>query len=99
MIAPRADAAKGEAVSFEDVRTVVEQRCASCHSAEPTHPAFPAAPAGVVFDTDEQIVAEALRIHQQSVVTRIMPIGNLTQMTDEERELIDSWYRSIGSEQ
>jgi uncharacterized membrane protein len=98
MIAPRADAAKSEAVSFEDVRTVVEQRCASCHSAEPTHPAFPAAPAGVAFDTDEQIVAEALRIHQQTVVTRIMPIGNLTQMTDEERELIDSWYRSIGRE-
>ena len=30
------------------------------------------------FETDAQIDAEALRIHQQTVVTRVMPIGNLT---------------------
>jgi uncharacterized membrane protein len=24
-----------------------------------------------------------------------MPIGNLTQMTDEERALIDAWYRGL----
>jgi uncharacterized membrane protein len=48
----------------------------------------------VVLETDAQIVAEALRIHQQTVVTRVMPIGNLTNITEEERRLIDRWYRS-----
>ena len=53
---------------------------------------------GVVLDSDAQIVAEALRIHQQTVVTRVMPIGNLTGISEEERDLIDRWYQSTGSE-
>ena len=92
MIAPSTSAAPREAVSFNDVRTIVVHRCTSCHSAQPTHPAFPAAPGGVVLDTDAQIVAEAQRIQQQ-VSTGIMPIGNLTNMTDEERATIDLWWR------
>ena len=80
--------------SFADVRRVVHERCTTCHSANPTHPAFPAAPAGVELDSDAQIVAEALRIHQQTVVTKVMPIGNVTDINDDERALIDQWYRS-----
>ena len=48
-----------------------------------------------MFDSDEQIIADAERIHQQTVVTRVMPIGNLTAMTDEERLLIDAWFQAI----
>jgi uncharacterized membrane protein len=70
------------------------QRCTTCHSAQPTHPAFLAAPGGVVLDTAEQIEAEAQRIHQQTVLTRVMPIGNLTHITEEERALIDGWYQA-----
>jgi uncharacterized membrane protein len=92
LIAPGTSAAPREAVSFNDVRTIVVHRCTTCHSAQPTHPAFPAAPGGVVLDTDAQIVAEAQRIQQQ-VSTGIMPIGNLTSMTDEERGIIDLWWR------
>ena len=46
------------------------------------------------FDTDEQIVTEADRIYQQTVVTRVMPIGNLTGMTDQERQVIDRGTRA-----
>ncbi len=95
LVAPKASAASGEAVAFADVRSVVHERCTTCHSAEPTHPAFPAPPGGVVLDTDAQIVAEALRIHQQTVVTQVMPIGNLTNISDAERQLIDRWYVSL----
>ena len=95
LIAPRATAASGESVAFADVRNVVQQRCTGCHSDSPTHPAFPAAPAGVVLDTDAQIEAEALRIHQQTVVTRVMPIGNLTGISEDERKIIDSWYQTM----
>jgi len=94
LIAPRSNAASASSfVTFADVRAVMDERCASCHSATPTHPAFPAAPAGVMFDTDQQILSEALRIHQQTVVTRVMPIGNLTNITEEERKLIARWYQ------
>jgi uncharacterized membrane protein len=97
LIAPRASAASGEAVAFDDVRAVVAHRCMTCHSAVPTHPAFPAAPGGVILDTDAQIVAEAQRIHQQTVITRVMPIGNLTNISEEERDIIDRWYQASES--
>ncbi len=47
-----------------------------------------------MFDSDEQIVGDAFRIHQQTVITRVMPIGNLTQITEDERIIIDQWYQS-----
>jgi len=93
-IAPRSTVATTGSVDFDAVRAVVQQRCTTCHAAAPEHPAFQAAPAGVVLETDGEIVAEALRIHQQTVVTRAMPIGNLTGITDAERDLIDRWYRA-----
>ncbi len=94
-IAPRTSDAPVAAVPMDAVRTVMADRCISCHAAEPTHPAFPAAPAGVMLESDEQILAEAQRIHQQTVVTRVMPIGNLTAITEEERDLLDRWYRGL----
>ena len=87
-------AESGEPVTLAEATAIILTRCTNCHSANPTHVAFPAAPGGVVLDTPEQIEAEADRIHQQTVLTRVMPIGNLTQMTELEREAIDTWYRS-----
>lgn len=99
LIAPRSQQSDAVTATLSEVRAVVNARCVSCHSSAPTHPAFPAAPLGVMFDTDEQILAEAERIHLQTVVTRVMPIGNLTAMTDQERQIIDQWYRTLGGEQ
>lgn len=96
-IAPRAQTGDTLTVPFEQVRNVIDARCTNCHSATPEHPAFPAAPLGVMFDSDQQIVNEAERIYQQTVVMRVMPIGNLTAMTDAERDLVGQWYRSLRS--
>ncbi|MCH9695603.1 MAG: urate hydroxylase PuuD [Gammaproteobacteria bacterium] len=98
-LAPRGQDSATTEVDFAAVRDVIKARCSNCHSSAPIHPAFPNAPLGVMFDTDEQIVGDAARIHQQTVVTRVMPIGNLTAMTDEERNIIDQWYLSIEAAQ
>ena len=98
-IAPRTQDASETSVSFDQVRNVINARCTSCHSAAPVHPAFPVAPLGIVFDTDEQIRADADRIYQQTVVTRVMPIGNLTAMTREERLIIEAWYQGLQEQQ
>ena len=82
------------AVSFAEVRVVIARRCAPCHSSAPTYPGIPTAPAGVVFDTPEQIQSRAQRILERAVTTRTMPLGNLTEVTDAERELLGQWVRA-----
>ncbi|RMV82219.1 putative Membrane protein, partial [Pseudomonas amygdali pv. tabaci] len=49
------------------------------------------ASAGVMFDTPEQIQQQAPRIKAQAVTSPIMPLGNITQMTQQERELVGAW--------
>ena len=95
ILSPRSQVGHEATVTFAQVQNVINARCTSCHSSAPVHPAFPAAPLGVMFDNDAQILAEADRIHQQTVVTRVMPIGNLTAMTEAERQIIDQWYRTL----
>ncbi|OCR21853.1 membrane protein [Pseudomonas syringae] len=78
-------------VDFEKVHSVIQERCAVCHSAKPTSPLFSTAPAGIMFDTPQQIQQLAPRIQAQAVVSQIMPLGNITQMTQQERELLGQW--------
>jgi uncharacterized membrane protein len=86
-----AEPAGTAAVPFAQVATIVEQRCAVCHSMSPTNPSFSSPPAGIAFDTPEQIRARAAAIDEQAVRTRAMPLGNVTEMTDAERELLGRW--------
>jgi uncharacterized membrane protein len=84
----------GAADTFLQVQNIVHQHCTVCHAANPTQPGFTAAPKGVVFDSAQDIVTQAALIHQQSVVTKAMPIGNLTQITDAERAVLDQWFKA-----
>ncbi len=86
--------AAGRTVSFAQVREIMAARCATCHSATPTSDAFSTAPAGVVFDTPDQIAAQAEAIEEQAVRSRAMPLGNVTGMTEEERGLLASWIEA-----
>ncbi|MNJ17716.1 Cytochrome c [compost metagenome] len=89
--APAATVAKLDDAGFDKIHSVIQERCAVCHSAKPTSPLFSAAPAGVMLDTPQQIQQQAARIQAQAVATQIMPLGNITQMTQQERELIGAW--------
>jgi uncharacterized membrane protein len=76
---------------FAKVSSVIHERCTACHSAQPSSPLFSAAPAGVMFDTPQQIQQQAAKIHAQAVASQIMPLGNMTKMTQEERDLLGAW--------
>jgi len=78
-------------VGFDEVRTIVGERCVTCHSAAPTHGGYKSAPQGVMFDKPEHIVTMAPRINSVVVVAKTMPLANQTQMTDEERAIIAAW--------
>jgi uncharacterized membrane protein len=90
--APRRSTYEGEA-SFAMVRDIVERRCVECHSATPRSALYREAPQGVMFDTAQQILDRAARIHTQAVLTQQMPLANLTGMTDEERAILGAWYQ------
>jgi uncharacterized membrane protein len=79
-------------VTFADVRHIIDRRCAECHSATPTDPVYTTAPLGVMFDTPEQIEARKARILERAVVTKTMPFGNKTEMTEGERNILRAWH-------
>lgn len=93
--APRSDGASSTQVSFAEVRTVIDTHCVNCHASAPQHPAFVAAPLGISLEDDDLIRATAQGIYQQTVVTRVMPLGNPTFMTDAERQIVSDWYHSL----
>lgn len=92
LLMPRGQAVTTTArsVEFAQVQAVIQQRCAVCHSARPTQPGFVSAPKGVLLDTAEHIGAQTQQIAQQ-IRSRTMPIGNLTHMSEAERELVLNW--------
>jgi uncharacterized membrane protein len=81
----------GEPVSIKQITTIFENRCNSCHSANPTDELWVAAPNGVMFDEPQQIVVMKDQIMTRAVLTETMPQGNKTQMTDDERDQIRRW--------
>jgi len=91
--APVADPAlaREPEVSFAEVRTILEQRCLTCHAEQPTHPAFPIPPSGIVLEDPRRVRELAPRILVRVVHTETMPLGNLTAMTPEERVRIGAW--------
>ena len=78
-------------VSLVDAQMIVATRCVPCHSATPAFDGIAQAPKGLMFDTPEQTAAHAAEIYQQVAVTRAMPLGNATRMTEEERAKIAAW--------
>ena len=81
-------------VRFAQVQGIVNQRCVSCHAAQPTQPGFAAAPAGFMLDSPELIKQNAAKVYQRTVVLKNMPLANLTQITEDERAMIAAWYEA-----
>jgi uncharacterized membrane protein len=78
-------AASTTPVSFAQVQTVLAQRCYSCHGEAVQMK-------GIRLDQTDSVKTHAQGIYQQVAVTRQMPLNNATQITEEERALIQRWY-------
>jgi uncharacterized membrane protein len=84
----------GGAVSFAAIQPIVATHCVSCHSARPSNPDIPEAPKGVAFDTAAEVRAHAAQIMQQTVLSHVMPLGNATGMTEDERAMLGAWIEA-----
>ena len=76
------------------IMDIVHTRCTTCHAAQPTQQGFAAPPAGIILQTPAD-----MKIHQAKIVTAVqtgyMPLGNLTQLTDAERQQIVAYASGL----
>nr|UOZ97329.1 hypothetical protein NCPCFENI_01247 [Cupriavidus sp.] len=63
------------------------QHCLQCHGADLQMK-------NVRLDSPEQLKRHALSVYQQVSVLRAMPMNNVTQMTNEERQLVAAWFKA-----
>jgi uncharacterized membrane protein len=89
-VASEAQAANAPKIAVKDIMPILQQRCVECHSSKPT--LMGSAPAGVMFDTPDEVSKNAQRIYEQAVRLKTMPIGNVTHMTDDERTKLAAWF-------
>jgi uncharacterized membrane protein len=74
-----------QAVTFAQVKSVIDQRCLSCHGEQVQMK-------NIRLDTLQSIKLNAQNVYQQVSVTQQMPMNNATGITPEERQLVASWY-------
>jgi len=80
-----------ELVNFNEVQNIIKYRCGTCHAKNPTFEGIEAAPKGVIYDTANDILKNIKLIKAQAVDSDIMPPGNLTGITNNEREKLRIW--------
>ena len=73
-----------------DVSTIVQEHCVVCHATNPTYPGFSQPPAGFVFNNKSELLA-VRGSAVSSLSSYYMPLGNVTEMTIEERNTLKEW--------
>ncbi|MGM8871499.1 urate hydroxylase PuuD [Psychrobacter sp. 2Y5] len=88
------DAVAVSAATDNPIMDIVHTRCSTCHAAQPTQQGFNAPPAGIVLQTPEDV-----KIHQAKVVTAVqtgyMPLGNITELSDTERQQLVAYASGL----
>jgi uncharacterized membrane protein len=92
LTAPRTDPAMaGMNVSEGQVLNIVGKHCVMCHSTRPSHEGFDAPPKEVVLLSIGNVRQNAEQILAQAVNGDAMPLGNETEMTDDERRALGAF--------
>ena len=85
--AAAARAAATRPVAYAEVRAIVDQRCVVCHNAQVQQK-------NVALHDDALLRQHAQSVYQQTVVLKLMPMNNATQITDAERDVLRRWYEA-----
>ena len=83
------------AASADDaMMAVVQEKCSVCHMAQPTQAGFNAPPLGIILQTPADIKAHKAKI-VTSVQSGYMPLGNITKLSDEERQQLVAYASGL----
>lgn len=80
----------GTGTAMTRVMEIMQARCVQCHAAQPAQAGFASAPLGLALETEQQVMANPALL-KQVTASGYMPLANITQMTDEERDFIANW--------
>ena len=84
------------AVDFDNVRSIINRHCVSCHAPNPIDPLFQAGPPlGFILHTDDLIRQNAALIYQRTNIDRSMPFNNQSNMSERERDELAAWFKKI----
>ncbi len=76
-----------QAGTMAAVTGIINERCISCHGAQVQMK-------NVRLDSPALITQNAQMVYQQVVVTKQMPMGNATGITEAERAVIGEWFKA-----
>ncbi|MCX6118217.1 MAG: urate hydroxylase PuuD [Proteobacteria bacterium] len=79
-------------VHERDILAISQKRCVQCHSAKPT--LVPEAPKGLILESELDIYKNRKEIYTQVVLSRAMPLGNVTGIEDSERDMVRLWFET-----
>jgi uncharacterized membrane protein len=78
-------------VTDADALAIAQVRCSSCHAAKPSDDTFSEPPKGVILGSLDELRRHKAQIVVQAINNNAMPLGNKTEMTDEERAKLGAW--------
>ena len=76
-------------VSYAQIQPILAQRCYVCHGEAVQQK-------NLRVDSEALVSANAQLIYQQVVASKLMPLANSTQMTEDERALVGRWFQGQG---
>ncbi len=83
----------GRAVTTPEAVVIIRTHCTGCHARVPSDPAFDRAAGGISFEDIETVKAYSKEIFSQAVLSKVMPMGDSSSMTEDERLRLGLWIR------
>ena len=82
-----------EQISFVEINNIIKYRCGVCHAKNPTFDGIESPPKGIVYDSPQDILKNLSLIQAQAIDSDAMPPGNMTGITQQEREKLLLWIQ------
>lgn len=78
-------------ISDATAMEMIEVHCQSCHAQQPSSEVFVTAPKDLVLEDMQSVIKHADLIKAQAIQSQIMPLGNSSQMTLQDRMQLGQW--------
>jgi len=82
---------KAEIISDATAMQMIAVHCQSCHARQPSSDLFVTAPKDLILEEMQTVIKHADLIKAQAVQSQIMPLGNSSQMTPQQRLQLGQW--------